>query len=184
MRHVRQPQVLHVRDTARNLRRNVHALHRRTHHDKRVRVLRLRLRLSGHMQRLTRDELAILRSVPVLRDDLPAPRFQLCRIEVPAARGRGDQNLAHLRGGVANRGPAVLNRMTARRVAFVRCAARVGGDELNVQGQHFQLFRRDLNQRRLDALTELRFAGEHRDRAVRVDANPRVEVRRGLQASR
>jgi len=78
----------------------------------------------------------------------------------------------------------VLHRLAARRVAFVRRACGIGSDERDARRLDDELLGRDLDQRRLDPLAELRLAGEHRDRAVRIDANPRIEQRIVLEASR
>ena len=61
--------------------------------------------------------------------------------------------------------------------------AGVSGDETELAEIGVQLLGGDLQQRRLDALSELGFAGKDGDRTVSVDADPRIEKRRLLEAA-
>jgi hypothetical protein len=65
--------------------------------------------------------------------------------------------------------------MAAGCVAFVRGPRRVGGDQVNRRRFDDEFLRGELNQRRLQPLAQLRLAGEDRDRAVRIDADPGIE---------
>ena len=103
---------------------------------------------------------------------------------MPARRSGADQDFARLRRGVADRRAAVLHRMTAGRVAFIGGQCRICGDEMDRLGRDDQLLGGELNERCLDALAELGFAGEDRDLAVRIDADPGIEHRRFFETSR
>src|SRR6185503_17798425 len=67
---------------------------------------------------------------------------------------------------------------------LVRRLAGVAGDHLELGERQVELLRRDLRQRREDALAELDLAGEHRRGAVGIDAKPGIEPAVGLQAAR
>ena len=74
--------------------------------------------------------------------------------------------------------------MAAGGVAFVGGAAGIGGDDLDRLEGNIELFGGDLQERGLDALAEFDLAGEDRDRAVGVDADPGVEIGRSCEAAR
>src|SRR5262249_34404807 len=96
---------------------------------------------------------------------------------------RADQQRARLCRGIANRSAAILHGMTARGVTLVRGECCVGRDEVNGLGRDREFLGGDLSEGRLDALPELALAGEDRDRAALVDANPRIELRITLEAA-
>jgi hypothetical protein len=75
-----------------------------------------------------------------------------------------------------DRGAAVLHRMAAGGVALVRREFGIGGNDLQRLEGHAQLFGGDLLERGLEALAELRLAGESRDAAVGIEADPGVEI--------
>src|SRR5439155_20734038 len=68
-----------------------------------------------------------------------------------------------------------LDRLAAGGLALVRGAAGVAGHHAHARERHVKLLRRDLGERRDDALSELDLAGEYGDCAVGVDAQPGVE---------
>src|SRR5215472_5772783 len=82
---------------------------------------------------------------------------------------------------MANRRATVLHGMAARGVTLVGRECRVGRDEVNGLRRDRELLSGDLNECRLDALSELALAGEDRDRAALVDANPGIEFRIALE---
>ena len=129
MHHAGQAQVLHVGDAAGHLGRDVDARQRLADHAVGRRVLELGLRLRLDVQQLGGGELAdSWRGGRRLRDDGVLRRQLLGRNA--EARGRGaDQEFARLRRGVADGGAAVLHRLAAGGVAFVRRLGRVGRDE-------------------------------------------------------
>ncbi len=135
------------------------------------------------MQALRRNQFAITEAAAVGSDDGRVLRFQLCGRHAGARCGFGDEELPHLSGGVHDRRAAVLHGMAAGGIAFVRGQRRVGGDKRDAVEIDVELFRGDLHERSLDALAELGFAGEDRDRPVCVDADPGVEIRRLLKAA-
>ena len=72
--------------------------------------------------------------------------------------------------------------MAARGVTLVGRECGVGRDEVNGLGRDRQFLGGDLNECRLDALSEFALAGEDRDRAALVDPNPGIEFRIALEA--
>ena len=136
------------------------------------------------MKRLAGDELGIRHVAPVRRAYPAVLDHQAVGRHVETRRGHADQYLAHLRRRIHDRGAAVLHRIAARGVALVGRARCVSGDQPDACRADDELFRGELNERRLDALPELDLAGKDGDGSVRVDANPGVEQRRVLEASR
>ena len=94
------------------------------------------------------------------------------------------QDRAHLGAGQAQRGAAVLDRLAARGLALVRGAAGVAGHHGHPSERHVEFFRRDLGERGDDALAELDLAGEHRNGAVGIDAQPSIQHAVAAQAAR
>src|SRR5436190_21221361 len=80
-----------------------------------------------------------------------------------------------------HRGGAVLHRVAASGVALVRRQRGVGGNEFDRLHVDAELLGRDLEDGGLDALAELRFAGEDADLAVGADLQPRVELRGAIE---
>ena len=136
------------------------------------------------MKRLAGDELGIRHLAPVRRANLPVLDHQALGRHVETRRRHAEQHLAHLRRRIHDRGAAVLHRIAARGVALVGRARCVGGNEPDARRADDELFRGELNERGLDALPELDLAGKDGDGSVRIDANPGVEHRRVLEASR
>jgi hypothetical protein len=89
-----------------------------------------------------------------------------------------------LGGGIEDGSAAVLHRLAAGGVAFVRRRRRVRGDQPHPRRVDDKFLRCHLDQRRLDALPEFHLAGEYGDAAVRVDPDPRVEHRLVLETAR
>src|SRR5882762_2608171 len=75
----------------------------------------------------------------------------------------------------AQRGAAVLDRLAAGGLAFVRSERGVAVDDIDALQIDVELVGGDLRERRADALPQLDLAGEDRDRAVGVDAQPGIE---------
>src|SRR5690242_18498241 len=73
--------------------------------------------------------------------------------------------------------------MAARGVTLVRGEPGVSGYEVNRLWGDRQFLGSDLSECRFDALSEFALAGEHRNRAALVDADPGVELRIALQAA-
>src|SRR5215469_4542275 len=84
---------------------------------------------------------------------------------------------------MANRSATILHGVAACGVTLVGRERRVGRDEVNGLGRDREFLGGDLNESRLDALPELALSGEDRDRAILVDANPRIEFRIALEAA-
>ena len=83
-----------------------------------------------------------------------------------------------------DRGAAVLHRVTAGGVTLVWGQRGVRRDQMHGVRRHVQLFRRDLDQRGLDALSQFRLAGKDGDRAVGVDPDPGIEHGGFIEAAR
>ena len=93
------------------------------------------------------------------------------------ARGRElEQPRAHLGSSLTQSGPAVGHRTAARGHPFVEAVIGVGGLHADPFEGDVELFGGDARERADDALAELDLAGEHRDRPVRIDTHPRVEI--------
>ena len=101
------------------------------------------------MKHLVGDELAIPETPAVIGDDRAALRSQPFGQEMQLRRRLLDQDRPHLSGGIHDRGAAVLHRMAAGCVAFVRGPRRVGGDQVNRRRFDDEFLRGELNQRRL-----------------------------------
>src|SRR6267142_2549745 len=100
-----------------------------------------------------------------------------------ASRARS-QDVARLGAREAQRGAALLDRQGAGGLALVRRPRGIAVDHLDALEMHVELVRGDLRQRGAYALTELDLPGEDRDRAARIDAQPRVEHAVGVEAAR
>ena len=137
-----------------------------------------------YVQRLSGDEFAISEGASVGRPHHAVLHAQLVCRDIEPRRRKFHQHDTHLRRRVLDGRAAVLHRLTARRVAFVRREAGVGRDELDPGWLDHEFLSRNLNECGLDALAELDLAGEHRDAAVCVDAYPRVEHRCIVQTAR
>ena len=107
-----------------------------------------------------------------------------CRPPTPSLwRGELEQDLARLGAGEAQRRAALLDRLAARGLPSFGVRAGVAGDHVDARERHVELFGRDLRERGEDALPELDLAGEHRDRAVGVDAEPGIEHAVAVEAA-
>ena len=100
-----------------------------------------------------------------------------------AAFDMAEPYLTALGRGVTYRRCAVLHRVTAGGVALVHRAPGVGCNEFDAVERHIEFFRRHLDQRGLDALSEFGLSGEHGDASLRIDLDPGVEIRVDRQAS-
>ena len=182
--HVGQPHVLHIRDSARDLRRNIAARNARADHG----VRRGRPRL-GFGARLAAEQvhtchLPIGRALAVRRgDDAVGHGESGCRHADLRRRG-SEQDFARFGGCEPQRGSSLFDRQAAGRHAFVRRARRIAGDNRDARNVDAELVGDDLRQRCRDSLSQLDLARKHSDRFVRVDREPGVELPIGLQAAR
>ena len=135
------------------------------------------------MQHVTCDEVAITDAAIVGRNDCAGLRAQLiCRRAETLCRN-ADQDFAGLRRRIADRRAGILHRIAAGGETLICSARRIGRDETNYVRIDLELLCGDLDERGLDALTNLTFAGEDSNRAVRIDTNPGIEHRRLFQAA-
>ncbi len=174
MHHAVEAQILDEGDAAGDFSGNIDARHRLAHHGEVGGRGELARRLRLHMQRVAADDAAEtqrLRSA----EDLAALRGQRRRIDLEHGRRLGEQQLAHLGGGVAHRGARLRHRHGAGGIALIGRQERIGGDQLDDQRVDLQLFGSALEDRGLDPLPELGLAGEHGDMVVGVDPDPAVE---------
>jgi len=183
VQHSGRPQVLHIRDAAGDLGRDVDTGKRLADDRVTARVLELRVRLGAHLGVALRREVAETHAPAVVGDDVAILRVQSLGRDAELCRCTLDQQFAHLRRGTADGRAAVLHRIAARGVALVRRAARIGGDEHDACRRDAELFGGERRQRGPDTLAKLGLAGEHGDAAVGAHANPRVEERRLFEAS-
>src|SRR6185436_19690951 len=103
--------------------------------------------------------------------------------DVEALRGDADEELARLRRRMADCRGAVLHRLASGSEAFIWRPCRIGRDEIDLAGLDGELLGSNLQQRRLDSLSELHLASEHRN-AAGIDAYPGVEHGRSAQTAR
>src|SRR6266571_8164665 len=121
-------------------------------------------------------------------DEVPVSRRFSTRRRASAVahadRGRRDaelgacgvhQDVARLGAGEPHRGAALLDRLAAGGLALVGSERGIGVHDLDALQIDVELVGGDLGERGADALPQLDLAGENGDRAVRVDAQPRVE---------
>ncbi len=128
-----------------------------------------------HVQVQPGGELAIAERTPVRRGHPAAAGDDLTWLQVPAFRGLRGQQHPHIGRGVQDGRAAVLHRVAAGGDPLVGGAPGVGGDQGEAARIEFQLVRRQLDQRSLDALAELDLAGEDGGAALRVDGDPAVQ---------
>jgi hypothetical protein len=115
---------------------------------------------------------------PVRRRDRAVGHAQRFRPCTEPERGRLDEQRPRGGGGEPDRGGGILHRVAAGGVALVGGQLGVGGDQAQDRRIEAELLRGDLDQRRLDPLAEFGLAGEHRDAAVRIEADPGIDPRR------
>ena len=135
------------------------------------------------MQHVGRDEFAVSRAPAIRRDHRAVLGAQILGRQIETLRRLRDQKRAHLRRRVLDRGAAVLHRMAAGGVAFIRGQAGIGRDDLQRCKGNVEFFGRDLLERGLEALAEFGLAGEHGDAAVGIDPDPGIEKWRRRQAA-
>ncbi len=184
VQHVRQPDVLHIGRTARHLGGDVEPMDRLA--DNRVLGGRLRPGLGGGfaLEVGLGGELAIADFAAVGRAHDAVGSLERIGADAEFPGGEVDQNRAHLGARHAQRRAAVLDRLAAGGLAFVRRAAGIGRDHGDLPERHIELFGRDLGKRGQDALPELDLAGKHRHLAVRTDSDPGIEHPVGVEAAR
>ncbi len=130
-----------------------------------------------------RCEFAVGDLAAVRRRDHAVGDRELIARHTEALGGEIEQDRPHLRARHAQRGAAVLDRLAAGGLAFVRRLAGIAGDHLDACEREVEFLGRDLRQRGQDALPELDLAGEDRGAAVRADADPAIKPAVGLQAA-
>ena len=109
-------------------------------------------------------------------DDAVGDRQRVRRRRRASGRGEIDQDRAHLGAGEAQRRAAVLDRLAAGGLAFVRATGAVSAEiDRHARQRQIEFLGRDLPERGQDALPELDLAGEDGGGAVGVDADPGVE---------
>ena len=136
------------------------------------------------MQHIVPDEFAIRQTFAIRRDHRTVCCPQILDRQTKPPCCFRNQQFARLRRCILDRGAAVLHGVAACRIALVRGQARVRRRHLEGIKSNVQLLGRDLLKRCLEALTEFGLAREYLDTAVGVDADPRVEIGRCLQAAR
>ena len=131
MHHARQPQVVHIGGAAGHLGRDVDPLQRLAHEAEASGAFSCDCGCASTCRMLPDDQLAIAERAgrrPAIT--LPFSARSSIRGRLPKrARRLGDQDLAHLRGGMADRRAAVLHGLAAGRIALVRRPAGIGGDQ-------------------------------------------------------
>jgi len=184
MRHMGEADVLHIGGTARHLDRDVAPRHRAA--DDAVLCRRLwRRRCGGFAVEIELGcELAVAELAAIGSGDDAVANFQSIAGHAEAFGRLADQQRAHLRAGQPERGAALLDRLAAGGIAFVRGLRRVAGNHLHTGERQIELFGGDLCQRRRDTLTQLDLAGEDDRRSVGVDAQPGIEHALVVQATR
>ena len=183
MHHAGQAQVLHVHRLAGHLAGNVEALDRLTHdlvqadRLRTYRGARLAIEVGRGGKLRVRDALAVRCADHAVRD---AERI---RAHLEPRRGKLDQDRAHFGGRETQRGPGVLDRLTAGRHSLVRGAAGVAGNHIDPRERQIELFGGDLRERGDDALPQLHLAGEDGRAAVCVDADPGIQLAIAIEAT-
>jgi hypothetical protein len=81
-------------------------------------------------------------------------------------------------------GAAVLHRMAAGGISFIRALRRVGCYQADLRRLNVQLFSRHLDECRFDSLTEFGLAGEYGNVAGGIDADPGIQHRIVVEAAR
>ena len=184
MHHARQPHVLHIGRAAGDLGRDIDARHRLAHHLEGRGILQFRTGLRLHMQHVAGNEVAITETLAIGRDHRAVFGAEIFDRQIATPRGFRHQKLADLRRRVLDRGAAVLHGLAAGRVALIGGAVRIGRDDLERRKGNVEFFGGDLLKRGLETLPQLGLAGEHRDAAIGIDADPGIQERRVLQAAR
>ena len=175
MHHTRQAQVLHVGAAAADLGRNVGTAQRLAGDRVRGTRAQRRLAVGAQVQLAAGQQFAVRNTPPARRLEHAVAQGQGVLGDLEALRRHPGQDEAHLGGGVAQRGAAVLHRVAAGRITFVRGARGVGGDQADAARVHLQFLGRHLQQGGLDALPQFGLAGEDGDGVVCLDADPGVE---------
>ena len=174
MHHAVEPQILHIGDGAGDLGRNIDARQRAADDGEGLRILELRTRLRLDVQNVVGDELAKRYATAVGRNNRAAFGFEVCGRDREPLRGKADEDLTRLGSGMPNRGAALGHGLAAGGEALVRSSSGIGRNERDRAGRNAELLGGELDQRRLDALAQLGFAGEHGQvAAVGIPANSR-----------
>jgi len=177
MHHVRQPQVLHEGRAADDFGRQIEA--RQVFADQPALGGRnqLGLRRRPHMQQRIADQFAVAEAAAVIGDDRAVFCGEAGGRHLQQRRGPADQQRTRLRRGIHDRGAAVLHRMAAGGVAFVRGQRRIGRDEADHARRDDQFLGRQLDEGGLQSLAQFGLAGEDGDVAAAADPDPGIEHR-------
>src|SRR6185503_19645670 len=173
MHHAGKPHVLHEGGAPRHLARDVAARNAAADY----RVLRGRLRLRPGRGLALQVRFAC--ELPVADRACAAHRSirygQIGDGDTELRSRQVQQDRSRLGAREAQRRAAVLDRQAAGGLPLIRGPTGVGRDHLDAHVRDVELLGRYLRKRGQDALAELAFAGEHRDRARGVDADPAVQ---------
>ena len=110
-------------------------------------------------------------------EDRPVLDRQRVALMAELRRGAVEKQQAHLGAGLAQGDAAELDRLAARRIAFIRRQLGVAGLQQDTIGRYVELLGGDLAHRRQDALADLDPAGRDGDPALCVEPHPLVEPR-------
>ena len=130
--------------------------------------------LGGDMQGQSRDQFAVADGPAVRCVRGAVLHFDLVHREREAPGRCFGQQDAHVRGGVQDCRAAVLQGAAARGNALVGRTRGVGGDDIDRRRRDGQLVGGNLDQGRLEALSELGLAGEDRNQPIAADADPGI----------
>ena len=154
VQHTGHAHVLDIHVAPGHLRRNVHPRDRPTDD----RVLRDALRRGALRDRaapaLAADQLGVGDAPRAATHDAIRHR-ELVHRDAETRRGQGQERLARLGGGLADRRSAELDRLAADRRPLVGRERGVPLDDRHARDRHVQLLGDDLRQRGLDARAEL-----------------------------
>ncbi len=183
MHHAGQANVLHIDRPARDLGRDVEARNRFADDRVACRILRRDFGSRLALEIGLRSQIAVADLAAVGARDRAVGDLERVGRRVELLGRKAEQDRAHFGRRHAQRGAAVLDRLAAGGLAFVRRPAGVAGHHRDLVQRQIELFGRDLAQRRENALAEFDLAGVHGRGAVRIDADPGIEHPVGLQAA-
>ena len=153
-------------------------------HGVRRRILGRNLRGCLALEISLGSEFAISHLASVGGGDRTVRDLQRARLNTELLRREIDQDRAHLSASKPQRETGVLDRLAARRHAFVRRLAGVARDHLELGDRQIEFFGGDLRERGQDALPEFDLAGEHGRCVVWIDAEPRIQEAVAVEAAR
>src|SRR5208282_4092930 len=104
------------------------------------------------------------------RDDLTVPRVEVARGTAEGRRGKGKQTRPRCRSRLSNLNAADHDPRAAAGRSLIGREGGVALDQRNALGREAELLCDDLAERGARPRAEVDLAGEHRDAAVRRDA--------------